>query len=438
MACFNNFLPQPPRTWYRVQDVCSVNINMDYDNPVRVPYTNEFVPPSVLRERLAMLNKGNVLQYKANSSNLTKAQKYSKIAKGQWVNRNTTWATQSTRGYTNPNNSSLKRSGNVVNIAIDPITGAVIGQTNAPVTCPTPVTPVNEDLPSNGGSGGGSIIEPEIPPPVEPVPGTDTNVFPETIPETPVEPTVIQDEGILICSIQENVCTGETKTTVSQQLYYPTSDSDVPGSIQYLYWNDGTPTWYPRQRYTMTTSNSFGYEIKYEIAPTPFVEVCESCDILSEDARDNSTIKEIISYTNTLLSTPPESININLTITQINNYLEKIEKLRNNCNSGIIDNYVNSLKLIFIMLLYKTEKDSAVSTSETYKQDSITLNNKELLEEWIKNKNKTYGLFGDVVVKVITATLKPEYLEYHKLYGIPMNLMYDTELLTEIKKKIYN
>ena len=247
MACY---LPIPPRAWSRVQNSCSLTTNIENNGLVKLPYSNNFVPASTLGQRIAMLNKGNVLQYKANSSNLTQAQKYSKIAQGKWTNRNTTWATQSTRGYTNPNNTSLKRSGNVTNVAIDPITGAIIGTTTAPVTCPKPITPINEALPSNG--GGGTPEEPEIPPPVPPSPESET--FPPIIPNTPPEPIVIQDEGILICSVQENICTGETKSTISQQLCNPTSDSDVPGTIQLLCWNDGTPTWYPRSRYIMTNS----------------------------------------------------------------------------------------------------------------------------------------------------------------------------------------
>jgi hypothetical protein len=253
MSCFNSncYLPRPPRAWSRVQNSCSVITDTDNNGLVIDPYTRQLIPRIVLAKRIAMLNKGNVLQYKANSSNLTSSQKYSKIARGQWVNRNTTWATQSTRGYTNPNTTSLKRSGNVVNVAIDPITGAVIGPTIAPVTCLKPITTINEGLPSNGG-GGSDIKEPEIPPPVEPTPSSET--FPSIIPDTLVEPIVIQDEGILICSVQENVCTGETTSSISQQLCHPTSDSDVPGPIQDLCWNDGTQTWYPRQRYVMTNS----------------------------------------------------------------------------------------------------------------------------------------------------------------------------------------
>lgn len=251
MSCYNNcYLPQPPRAWSRVQNSCSLTTD-ETNGLVKIPLTGEVVPASILGEKMAMLNKGNVLQYKANSSNLTKAQRYSKIAKGQWTNRNTTWATQSMRGYTNPNNSNLKRSGNVVNIAIDPITGTIIGPTTAPITCPQVVIPTNQWVPINSISG---IDVPIIPPPAPPNPSSD--VFPEIVSDTPVEPIVIPDEGVLICSVQENVCTGETKRTISQQLCNLTSDSDVPGQIQKLCWNDGTPTWYPRQRYVMSNSTN--------------------------------------------------------------------------------------------------------------------------------------------------------------------------------------
>lgn len=241
MTCYNNcYLPIPPRAWSRVQNSCSLIADLNDDNI------------QFLGEKIAMLNKGNVLQYKANSSNLTQSQRYSKIAQGKWTNRNTTWATQSTRGYTNPNTTSLKRSGNVINVAIDPITGAIIGPTDASVTCLKPdPSIINQGLPANVAP---TAEEPEIPPPVEPTPPSET--FPPIIPDTPVEPVVIQDEGTLICSVQENICTGETKTTPSQQLCNPTSDSDVPGEIQLLCWNDGTPTWYPRQRYIMTNSTN--------------------------------------------------------------------------------------------------------------------------------------------------------------------------------------
>jgi len=253
MSCYNNkcYLPDPPRAWSRVQNSCSLITDTD-KLAYLVPYTKEVVSPSIFAQKMAMLEKGNILQYKANSSNLTKSQRYSKIAKGKWINRNTTWATQSTRGYTNPNSTSLKRSGNVVNLAIDPITGAVIGPTNAPFTCPQPIIPVNDALPMNNGVTDGQVIPPPSPPPSNP--NNDTYI---PLVDTPVlEPIVIQDGGNLICSIKQNICSGKTTISISQQLCNPTSDSDVPGPIEMLCWNDGIPTWYPRQRYVMTNSTN--------------------------------------------------------------------------------------------------------------------------------------------------------------------------------------
>jgi hypothetical protein len=60
---------------------------------------------------LQMNKKSNILQYKANSSNLTKKQQYSLIAQSKWKNRTKTWATQSMK-YTNPNTTNLPKVGN--------------------------------------------------------------------------------------------------------------------------------------------------------------------------------------------------------------------------------------------------------------------------------------------------------------------------------------
>jgi hypothetical protein len=248
MSCFNQcYLPQPPREWSRVQNPCSLFIDNNYNNNTLVisPYTGKTIPISQLDFELAMFNKGNILQYKKNSSNLTKSQRYSKIAKGQWTNRNTTWATQNTRGYTNPNNLSLQRNGSI-NITLDGTT------TNLPITCPQPINIINDALPPSGSES----KNPETLPPPPPEPSANLG---ETFPISPVpeeQPIVIQDLGTLTCSIQENICTGQIISKQSSDNCYPTTDSDVPGNIQLLCWEDGLQTWYPRQRYVMTNSGN--------------------------------------------------------------------------------------------------------------------------------------------------------------------------------------
>jgi hypothetical protein len=246
MTCNSNcYLPFPPRAWSRVQNSCSLIDNIQGDNLVQVPYSGKLVYNSALYLENAMLNKGNVLQYKKNSSNLTKQQRYAQIAKGQWTNRNTTWATQSTRGYTNPNNQSLLRVGSV-NVTLAGV------PTTDPVTCPKPVTPIYDILPPGGSGGSGN---PEVlPPPPPPPTGGGGTALPDTVPEPPVEPIVIQDFGNLVCGTQENICTGEIIRQPTDTICYPTTFSDVPGPIIDLCWDDGTPTWYPRQRYIMTNS----------------------------------------------------------------------------------------------------------------------------------------------------------------------------------------
>jgi len=167
------YLPEPTKSWYRVQRPCTFETS---------PTTNK-----------SLLQKGNVLQYKKNSSCLTKNQRYSQIAKGFGSNRTKVWATQS-EVYTNPNTRSLQR----VNF----------------VTVPT------------------------------------TNVEPFFCKNV----TTIQEGGSLVCGVTVNPCTQEIVKTSKTTYFYPNTDSDVPGKPTMLYWDSKIQPWNPRQRYTMSSS----------------------------------------------------------------------------------------------------------------------------------------------------------------------------------------
>jgi hypothetical protein len=157
---------------------------------VTIPLTGKVVSAGNLAAELAMLNKGNVLQYKKNSSNLTQKQKYALIAQGKWVNRKT-WGTQSASGYTNPNTMQLQRV-NSVDIPID-------------VGASEPI--IIQDL--------GNLVCGTL--------------------ENPVTGQVIFRQS-------------------NNALCFPTSYSDVPGAITDLCWNDGIATWFPRTRTIMPVS----------------------------------------------------------------------------------------------------------------------------------------------------------------------------------------
>ena len=101
MSCLApNYNPVPTRMWSRVQSSCSLVIP-----------TTTITKADIIA--LQMQRKGNTLQYKANSSNLTKQQQYSLLAQGKWINRTKTWATQGASS-SNPNTHHLTRVGNTL------------------------------------------------------------------------------------------------------------------------------------------------------------------------------------------------------------------------------------------------------------------------------------------------------------------------------------
>jgi hypothetical protein len=191
MSNTNNYLPIPERAWSRVENRCPNDSSGNFQNYSDIYY------------KTALINKGNVLQYKKNSTQLTKNQRYAQIAKGLWTNRTKSWATQ-TDTYTNPNISSLKRVGFIEYPRND---------ISDPFNCP--------DL-------------------------------------------TFKDGGNLVCGVYQNPCTGEVVDKTYAPKYYPTSDSDVPGPIQQLYWDPKLQTWYPKQRLTMNNSTD-KWPINYKL-----------------------------------------------------------------------------------------------------------------------------------------------------------------------------
>jgi hypothetical protein len=210
MSYSNNYLPIPPRAWSRVDNKCTYENSSSTTSIVNG--SDKIYDPAVFYTA-ALINKGNVLQYKKNSSQLTKKQRYSQIAKGMWTNRTKTWATQSDT-YTNPNMTSLKRAGYV----------------EYPKNDISPGSPAN-------------FAGPYVPVSVLSDPFNCPNFN-------------FKDGGVLVCGTYENPCTGEVVERTFQPNFHPTSDSDVPGPIQQLYWDPRLQTWYPKQRLTMNNSTN--------------------------------------------------------------------------------------------------------------------------------------------------------------------------------------
>jgi len=158
-----------------------------------------------------MLEKANVLQYKKNSAQLTKSQKYALIARGKWINRTKTYATQSDT-CSNPNSNSLKREGGET-ICIDRSSPYQYDLLN-PFTCD-------------------EVLCYKI----------DTSY------------NVIVDGGVLLGNQTVNQCNpgAVEKTTFTNHCNWTTA-SDVPGKIQLLCWDNRLEPWTPAPRYTMNNS----------------------------------------------------------------------------------------------------------------------------------------------------------------------------------------
>lgn len=197
MTYGQNYNPKPTRAWSRVENACP-----SFPNNViikGIPVSNQ------------MLRKGNVLQYKKNSSNLTRNQIYTQIAKGMWTNRTKSFATQ-TQTYSNPNTTSLLRVG-----------ATTIVNPNDWPGYPNNISgPFQYDVPN-------------------PFPCYQGNYN-------------LQDGGVLIGTTYVNPCTGDIVKENIINPCNPTSSSDVPGRVKLLCWDDGIQPWYPRQRYVMTNS----------------------------------------------------------------------------------------------------------------------------------------------------------------------------------------
>jgi len=274
-SCPGSHLVQPPREWYRFENPCAYVLNdpSQYDANY-VPFVNNKISALDVRYQEIVFRKGNVLQYKKNSSNLTKQQRYSQIARGLWTNRTKSWATQSV-SFTDPNTSSLKR----VNYQTTQVNNTNLTPTDS-VSCPSISGLTFKSLPATSTS---PAVSPVIPPPPE-TKTSNSPIIPTQTSPPKITSLVIPDGGNLVCNVSENFCTGQIYDTTTTRQCYPSTDSDVPGPVTLLCWNDGWPTYYPRRQYTYgsrgnkfpTNSKGIVSAVVVPYAPLNFSGVSES------------------------------------------------------------------------------------------------------------------------------------------------------------------
>lgn len=202
--------PIPPRIWSRIQNNCTYTLDSSY-NSIYQPLTGETLSHAEARFKDKQQYKGNILQYRNTNSNLTKNQKYSKIARGLWCHRKRVFATQ-TQTYSNPNTFGLKR----INSTPVPFPNQIVGSPN------------NISGPFQYG-----ISNPNN-----------------------CSTTTIEDGGTLVGNTISNPCNDQVIQTFYNQQCFPTYCSDVPGPIMDLCWNPKYQTWLTKTRTTMSNSGT--------------------------------------------------------------------------------------------------------------------------------------------------------------------------------------
>jgi hypothetical protein len=245
MSCLGKkYNPVPTKEWYRFENQCVYNTQS----------LGSIIKNKKLAYEIAVLDKGNVLQYKKNSSNLTKNQRYSQIARAAWANRKKTWATQ-TQTYTNPDTTTNKRV-NYTEKIINPVTAQTQETSNEDgvIEPLPPEEPQNGFIPSSTGRTG---FNPLMPPPIDPKKTSPYPLVPNSgIPPKLVTTVVIPDGGNMLCNVYAKNSTGPVFLVTKNNYCNPLSASDVPGpTYAPLCYNSSVhPTYYTKVRRTYGTA----------------------------------------------------------------------------------------------------------------------------------------------------------------------------------------
>jgi hypothetical protein len=112
--------------------------------------------------------------------------------------------------------------------------------------------------------------------------------------------------------------------------------------------------------------------------------------------------------------------------------LYKLRTIVSDCFSELIDLYENMFMSIKYFYFLHGELNNNELQCNKYKNDSEILNNIDKLKEYIKQMQLNLNAVTVVKINVSKLEIKPEYLKYIQLYGIPYKTIFDPVLLQQI------
>ena len=163
------------------------------------------------------------------------------------------------------------------------------------------------------------------------------------------------------------------------------------------------------------------------------------CNLYNKLLGDNSIIQVstfLKNYIETYNQNTQTYIDIDTYNTiNINLYNLKIKMDPSCCFYDVINTYSLIWKTLWMSFNIKYEFYTLIKDSANWQNDSTILHNIELLKEYILNLQKQ-NYFTSINVFSPLATIKEKYAIYHTLYGIPNELIYDPQLLSNIENTL--
>ena len=189
-------------------------------------------------------------------------------------------------------------------------------------------------------------------------------------------------------------------------------------------------------------------DVKPSINITNIFDICSTTQYYNELMKSDTIIQINLfisqynslgdNITNVQIMSLDDFNNLNMGLTLLLKKYSIYNKTSKSCYiESIISNYKNILKCIYKAFTDKKAFSDLCLTSKKWANDSLILNNIELLKKYIEQLNNNTKLFS-ITVEAPLMVIKPEYLIYHELYGYPPDGEYNPELLLQITKNFDN
>lgn len=171
---------------------------------------------------------------------------------------------------------------------------------------------------------------------------------------------------------------------------------------------------------------------------------CSKNNIISCDLLNSIEVKQFIELLDTFKQNDIYNMINIIDINTIKNNRELLFKVKEKCTSddnNVINPYIELSYNLENILNISTRLNSDKQLIKQLQEENKILYNNDLLIEYIKSR--TQDQENEIFVKEINIeteklNILPEYLEYIKIFGTPVNLLFDPVLLDNIRKKIYD